>query len=199
VISPEQLRARARGARDQALREKLVLVEKVVVERQRTAEDQLQQRLVVAREQLEQRTRRAADLGCDQVILLRISAQLYDLRQAVLEELSRSASLDPDPYPQLRKLGPFTYGAVERWLDQDVQPPDARNTTPLPWLEALARWLDAQAGAGLMHRLLRSRPPLPPAVAQLYADCRKLKLKPVFEVFSKLDDSGIQLRIRWND
>lgn len=197
TLEPQQLRQRAQRSRDQTLREKLLLVEVVLNQRRELAEARVVERIALAREQIELRTSKAADLGRDEVTLIRLSAQLYDLRQAALEELNRSSVLVPDPLPQLRKLGPFTFGDVAGWVERDIKAPDPQNTTPLPWLERLAHWLTERETASGLRRWLNRRPPLPEHLSQLYGTCQELKLKPVFQFFTVLDDSGIDLRVSW--
>ena len=193
----EELRQRSQKSRDQSLREKLQLVDDVVSRQRNLAQDEVTQRILAAQEQLEQRTLRAADLGEVEATLVRMSARLYDLRLLALEELNRSADRLPDPYPKLRKQGPFTYGQVDRWLSQELELPAPEQTSPLPWLEELAVWLIERKRAGKLTRFLKRHPPLPPNLAELYERCLKEKLSPVFHFYELIDDRGIDLKVSW--
>jgi hypothetical protein len=85
---------------------------------------------------------------------------------------------------------------VDRWL-QELEVPDPEHTSPFPWLEKLARWLIHRETAGALSRLIRRRPQLPPALAELHSQCQSQGLKPVFELYQALDDRGIDLKVLW--
>jgi hypothetical protein len=194
---PEDLRKRAKRARDLLTREKLELFEAVLTTYRGAAEDKISQRITIAHEELEKRALRAADQGRDAAVLLRLSSQLYDLRQAALEEFSQSAARSPDPYPQLRKVGPYTFRDFDKWLRVDQGWAECDKTSPLPWLDDLARWLLKRDKSGKLGRLLQGGPPMPKHLSALFEECKKRGLKPEFEFYHQLDDRGIALRVSW--
>ena len=100
------LQVRVRQARGQIALEKQRLLEKAWKDQQAVAMDRVHRRIVTAQEQLAQRALAAADLGKDEVTLLKLSFEPCDLRQLVRDELHSSQARVPDPYPKLRGLGP---------------------------------------------------------------------------------------------
>ena len=197
TTSTKQLRQRSLRSRDQSLNEKWLLVESILTSRQRTAESVVMERILEAQKQLQARMMKAAERGRAETALVRLSAHLFDLRTEFLEELNRSSERTPDPYPQLRKEGPFTFGQVGRWLEHELQLPDPENTSPLPWLESLANWLLERESAGRLARLFKRHPPLPPILDDLYHQCQREGLRPTFRFYELVNDRGIDLKVSW--
>jgi hypothetical protein len=197
-MDPQQLRERAKKARDESSREKFQLFESVLQSYTAQAEDKLYARIQTAHEEFEKRAHSAAARGRDDAVLVRLSSQLYDLRQAALEEFSLAATRNPDPYPQLRKQGPFAFRDFDRWVRVDLQWVDCEHTSPLAWLDDLARWLQKRSGAGALGKLLQGGPPLKSPLLELYAACKERGLKPHFEFYSQIEDKGIALKVSWS-
>lgn len=196
-MDPQELRQRAKKARDESSKEKFQLFETVLRNHTAQAEDKLFARIRTAHEELEKRAHNAAARGRDDAILLRLSSQLYDLRQAGLEEFSGSAAHSPDPYPQLRKEGPFAFRDFDRWVRVDMKWADCEHTSPLPWLDNLARWVQRRSESGALAKMFQGGPPIQGPLKELYDACKEGGLKPRFEFYSHMEDKGIALKVSW--
>lgn len=191
------LQARARKARDEIVKEKHELTALAWGYQQAQAMDKVAQRMVTAREQLEQRTTSAADQGKSEVALLRLSFQRCDLRKVVQEELHRSQGRQPDPYPKLRQLGPPSFRDIEKWLRDELKLKDIEGQCPLDWLIELDQWVAKRDAAGALTRWLHKRPALPEHLEALVQDAERRGLAPRFERYKQFEDEGVALMVRW--
>lgn len=191
------LQARARKARDEITKEKHELAALAWRFQQAQAMDKVTQRLMLAREQLEQKAISAADQGKSEVVLLRLSFQRCDLRKVVQEELHRSQGRQPDPYPKLRQLGPPSFRDIEKWLRDELKLKDIEGLCPLDWLVELDNWVGKRDKAGALTRWMHKRPAVPEALETLLRDCEERGLAPRLERYKQFEDEGIALIVRW--
>ena len=191
-MNVEELQKRAAIAKDAAMREKLQLVEAAMRARSGDADDKICQRIRAATTEVEKTTAGAADRGQREAILVRLSNQLYDLRQAVLDELMRN----PSRYPTLEKQGPFSFRDVDKWLKTELKIADPEHTSPLKWLDGLANWLHKQQKGGV-GRFLAGKPPISGTLKDLYELCASKQLKPSFDFYHQFEDQGIALKVKW--
>lgn len=192
------LQARAQKARDHIAREKHELACRAWQWQQAQAMDRLTRNVRVATEQLESRTAAAADQGKSEVTLLRLSFQSCDIRKVVQEELHRSQTREPDPYPALRALGPPSFKEIEKWLKDELKLKDVEGQCPLDWLLELATWVERREKSGRLGRLLSRRPKVPEVVETLLQECERRKLRPRFERYHQFEDEGVAIVVDWS-
>lgn len=195
------LRKKSRKVKSDLQREKLQVLEQAIEFQRRQAEDDLHRRVVLAAESLDATVDKAAAHGKSEETIVRLPVKFYDVRQAVLDELTRTFDLSraghSDPYPNLRVKGPYAFRDVDNWVQEAQLSCQPHRTSPSPWLDELALWMQRYQSAGALKRLLIGEPKLPAELKELFARCKAKGLKPSFEFFQHREDQGVELKVHW--